>query len=169
MTIHQVSANDDLHKGSRRGGITRATCITFLCLCYLVSNTAVLPSLNLEKSCHCAHQLKTSSQCCCSQNASTQNSTSAKSCCSTGNQPVRSCCSQQEKQLSNTQTDSQSAQIASLCGCDSSTKNGLNSANPRKLNSRPILSAPGNLILPLKIIDDLPVTLAFAPDTPPPQ
>lgn len=169
MTIHRVSANNDLHKENRRGRFARAACTTLLCLCYLVSNTAVLPSLNQGKSCRCADHLKTSSQCCCSQSASNKTPTTAKSCCSTGNQPVRSCCSQQEKQISNTQADSQCAQIASLCGCDSSTKNGLNSANPRKLNPRPILSTPGNLILPLKIIDDLPVTLAFAPDTPPPQ
>jgi len=169
VTIHRVSAKNDLHKGSRRGGFTRAAGITFLCLCYLVSNTAVLPSLDQGKSCHCADQLKTSSQCCCSQSTLNKNSTTSKSCCSTGNQPVRSCCSQQAKQISKIQTDSPCAQISSLCGCDNSTENGLNSANPRKLNPRPILSAPGNLTLPLKIVNDLPVMLAFAPDTPPPQ
>ena len=76
--FHQVFATNDSQRANRRGVFARKSCVTFLCLFYLVSNTAVFPSLNQRKNCRCADQVKTKSQCCCLNKSTSKKSTANK-------------------------------------------------------------------------------------------
>ncbi len=169
MTFHRVTAKYDSRQPERPNRVLRVVCVTLLSLFYLVSNTAVLPGLEQGKSCRCADQLKTNSQCCCFNSTLDKKTATAGSCCTAGKQSVRSCCSQQEKQTADSRTESRHCQISALCGCGNSTKNGLYSSLPRHLHPRPTLVTATPLRVPIRIANDTPVTLAFAPDTPPPQ
>ena len=182
--FHRVFATTASQRANRREAVARKACVTFLCLFYLVSNTAISPSLDRGKNCRCADQVKTKSQCCClnksTANKSTANKSTAnksttskntetKSCCSTRTQADRSCCSDQKKQNANLKTNSKHSQISSLCSCGNSAKDGLYSTAPRDLNPRPVLLTPDSLTIPLVIANVSPATFCYTPDTPPPQ
>ena len=172
--FYRVFATNDSQRVNYRGTFARKSCVTLLCLFYLISNTAISPSLNRGKNCRCANQVKTKSQCCCTNKSTTRKSTASKknkpgSCCSTKKQTAPVCCSDQSKNESTTQTNAKHSQFSSLCGCGNSAKDGLYSASPRDLNPSPVLFTPDDLTIPLIIVDVVPVTLATAPDTPHPQ
>ncbi|WP_145309775.1 hypothetical protein [Gimesia fumaroli] len=87
-------------------------------------------------------------------------------------QAARSCCSQKQKTSPHSESEkseSKQCQISSHCGCGNSASQGLATAAPRDLNVRPVLSSVDHPEIPLMIDNDLPVTLAFSPETPPPQ
>ncbi|QDT42791.1 hypothetical protein Pan241w_28800 [Gimesia alba] len=172
MSSHLVSAKPDLKERARRNRIPRAVCVNLLCLFYLISNTGIVPLLDQGKQCRCAVQVKTDSGCCCINSTLKKKSTASKSCCKTKTQTARDCCSHKQKtapQSKSDKSESNSCQISSHCGCGNSSSQGLHTIAPRDLNSRPVLSSADHLELPLTIGDDLPVTLAFSPETPPPQ
>ncbi len=170
MTFHRVYTEIGSQKINLSGKLLRSASVVLLCLLFLISNTGVLPSLNQGKSCHCANQLQTTSQCCCFNSKLAERSTKSKPCCSIKKQPTTpSCCSNQEKRPSNSETGSQSSQASSICGCSNSAKDGLYIVNPWDLNPRLALTTANELMIPLKINNDLPIMLSFAPETPPPQ
>ena len=169
MTFQRVTAKYDSRQPERPNRIPRVVCVTLLSLFYLVSNTAVLPGLDQGKSCRCADQLKTKSQCCCFNSTLDKKTATAGSCCTAGKQTVRSCCSQQGKQTSDSRPEPRDCQISSLCGCGNSTKNGLYTSLPRHLSPRPTLVTPIPPRVHMTFANDTPVVLAYAPDTPPPQ
>ncbi len=167
--FYRVFATNDSQRANRRGTFARKSCASLLCLFYLISNTAISPSLDRGKNCRCADQVKTKSPCCCTNKSTARKKNQPRSCCSTKKQTASGCCSDQSKQESTSQTHAQHNQISSLCGCGNSAKNGLYSTSPRDLNPSPVLFTPDDLTIPLIMVDVVPVTLATAPDTPPPQ
>ncbi|WP_339727853.1 hypothetical protein [uncultured Gimesia sp.] len=172
MSSHLVSAKPDLKKRLRRNQLSRAGFVNLLCLFYLLSNTGIMPLLDQGKHCRCADQLKTKSECCCFNSTLPEKSTKPKSCCRAKKQAARSCCSQKKSTSPHSESDkseSKHCQISSLCGCGNSASQGLHTAAPRDLNARPSLISADQRAIPLTICDDMPVTLAFSPETPPPQ
>lgn len=166
---HRRFATKDSQRVPRRSTLARHLSITLLCLFYLVSNTAVFPSLYQGKNCRCAEQTKTKSQCCCINKTSKNKKAEAKSCCSSKKTVSRSCCTKQKTQQPATPKTDKPRQISSLCGCGNSAKDGLYFASPRDVNPRPALLTPDSLSIPLVIANASPVTLYRIPDTPPPQ
>lgn len=170
MTFHRVCTEFGSQRVKLSGKFLRSTCVALLCLLFLISNTGVVPRLNQGQSCHCANQLKTTSQCCCFNSRLAEQSTKSKSCCSTKKQQTTQiCCSSQEKRASNSETGSQTCQASSICDCSNSAKDGLYIVNPWDLNPRLTLTTANKLMIPLKFSNDLPIKRAFAPETPPPQ
>lgn len=170
VIFHRVFTEFGSQRVKLSGKFLRSTSVVLLCLLFLISNTGVLPSLNQGKSCHCATELQTTSQCCCFNSRLAERATKSKPCCSTKKQPTtQSCCSNQEKRPANSETESQTCQVSSICGCSNSAKDGLSIVNPWYLNPRLTLTTANELKIPLKILNDLPIKRAFAPETPPPQ
>lgn len=167
--FYRVFTTNCLRRVNRSGKLARNTCVTLLCLFYLISNTHAFPSLYQGKSCRCAEQVQAKSTCCCFNKTRGNKGTDSKSACSTGNHAKEDCCSNRNKQQSNSKTDSRHSQIMSSCGCGSSAKYKLHSNAPRDVNPGPILQTPENLTVPLVIADISPVKFDCAPDTPPPQ
>lgn len=172
MSSHLVSAKFDSKQRARRNRFPRAVCVNLLCLLYLVSNTGIMPFLDQGKHCRCSDQLKTKTACCCFNSTLAEKSKPPKSCCTAKKQAARSCCSQKPKtspRSKSDQSDSQNCQISFLCGCGNSASQGLHTAAPRDLNASPVLISADHPTIPLTICNDMPVTLAFSPETPPPQ
>ena len=172
MSSHLVSAKPDSREREQRNRIPRAVCVNLLCLLYLISNTGIVPLLDQGQQCRCAVQVKTTSGCCCANSSRQNKSKELKSCCRKKTEAARDCCSQKQKTAPRSESDkseSNNCQISSHCGCGNSSSQGLHTTAPRDLNSRPVLSTADHLEFPLTIGDDLPVTLSFSPETPPPQ
>ncbi|MCA9017330.1 MAG: hypothetical protein KDA77_18555, partial [Planctomycetaceae bacterium] len=123
------------------------------------------------KRCRCVDQVKRNSGCCCFNSTLAKQATKPQSCCSAKKQAARPCCAQQQTvpASQSEKSESNQRQISSLCGCGNSASQGLPTAAPRDLNARPVLTSADNLTVPITIGDDMPVTLVFSPETPPPQ
>ncbi|MFK7779379.1 MAG: hypothetical protein QM501_14840 [Gimesia sp.] len=169
MRFYRVFANSFSQREIRSGKFARNAYVTFLCLFYLVSNTAVFPSLSQGNSCRCAEQTQANSECCCFNKTLGNKSSKAKSSCANRKQAKRSCCSDRNKQQSTSQNNSKRCQVLSLCSCNNSANEGLHSLSPRDLNPSPVLLTPDSLTIQIAIADVSPVTFDCAPETPPPQ
>lgn len=167
--FYRVLTTNDSQRVNRSERFARNTCVTLLCLFYLVSNTHAFPSLYQGKSCRCAEQVKEKSACCCFNKTRENKNVNSKSACSTGNHAKKDCCSGRNKQQPNSKTDSKRLLIMSSCGCGNSAKDKQHSTAPRDVNPGPVLLTPDSPTVPLVIVNVSPVKFDCAPDTPPPQ
>lgn len=169
MTLPRASEKTRQRRAESRRYILRTAQVTLLSFLFLTSNTNIVPSLNQASNCRCADQLKSVSSCCCFNSSLAKKTTETRSCCSKEKVSIPNCCSSQKKQSSVAQAESPDSQVSSSCSCGNSSHKGMYIASPRDLNPSPVLISTGSLKVSLKIVNDLPITLAIAPDTPPPQ
>ena len=170
VTSHRSTCHTELFASFSLRRVLRGGCVTLFCLGYLITNTAVVPSLSVRSGCRCAEDQKSNSRCCCVNKSRSVSELGQGTCCTNSMVSNRSCCSTgADKQSSGEKSNSAMCQISRLCGCGDSQLEGWFVSDPRQLNLAPRIISNNSRLDSLLVADDTTTSLSQQPEIPPPR
>lgn len=170
MTSHRSTCHPELFTSFSLSRVLRGVCVTLFCLGYLITNTAVVPSLSVRSGCRCAENQKSNSRCCCVNKSRTVSEMEQGTCCTNSTASNRSCCSAgADKRSPGEKPNSTMCQVSRLCGCGDSQFKGWYVSDPRQISQAPRIISDNSRLDSLLVADDTTTSLSQQPEIPPPK
>lgn len=170
VTSHRSTCHTELFASFSLRKVLRGVCVTLFCLGYLITNTAVVPSLSVRSGCRCAENQNSNSRCCCVNKSRTVSEMEQGTCCTRPMASNRSCCSAgADKESPGEKSKPTVCQVSRICGCGDSQLKGWYVSDPRQLNLAPRIISDNTRLDSLLVADDTITSLSQQPEIPPPR